>query len=102
VDRALRRHGRRLVDEQLVLRRLADALLDLFALAAMLSRISGSVENHGEGAGRAEREILRAYSAAARRRVRANLEGIDGPEDAALGVVADHVLEAGTYPWDNL
>jgi acyl-CoA dehydrogenase family protein 9 len=102
VDRALRRHGRRLVDEQLVLGRLADALLDLFALAAMLSRISGEVENHGEAAGRAEREILRAYSAGARRRVRANLEGIDGPEDAALGVVADHVLEAGTYPWDNL
>ncbi len=102
VDRALRHHGRRLVDEQLVLRRLADALLDLFALAAMLSRISGRVENHGEAAGRAEREILRAYSAAARRRVRANLEGIDGLEDTALGVVADHVIEAGTYPWDNL
>ena len=101
VDRALRRHGRALVDEQLVLRRLADGLIDLFAFAAMLSRISGSVENHGEVAGRAERELLRAFSAAAQRRVRSSLDGIDGVEDAALGVVADHVIEAGRYPWEG-
>jgi len=101
VDRALRRHGKGLVDEQLLLRRLAEALIDLFALAAMLSRISGSVENHGEAAGRAERGLLRAFSAAAQRRVRSSLEGIDGAEDAALGVVAEHVIEAGRYPWDG-
>jgi acyl-CoA dehydrogenase family protein 9 len=102
VDRALRRHGKRLVDEQLVLRRLADALGDLFAFAAMLSRISGSIENRGEAAVRAELEILRAFAAGAERRVQANLGGMDGPEDAALEVVAEHVLGAGKYPWDNV
>ena len=102
VDRALRRHGKELVDEQIVLRRLADALVDLFTFAAMLSRISGSVENHGEAAVRAELEILRAFAAGAERRVKANLEGVDGPEDSALEVVAGHVLEAGKYPWDNV
>jgi acyl-CoA dehydrogenase family member 9 len=101
VDRALRRHGKALVDAQLLLRRLADALVDLFAYAAMLSRISGSVENHGEAAARGERELLRAFSAGAERRVRASLSGIDGAEDAALGVVADQVIERGAYPWDR-
>ncbi len=102
VDRALRRHGEKLVDEQLVLRRLADALIDLFAYAAMLSRISGSIENHGEAAGRAERELLRAFAAGAGRRVKARLEGIDTAEDAALQEVAEHVLAAQKYPWDNV
>jgi len=102
VDRALRRHGRRLVDEQIVLRRLADALIDLFAYAAMLSRISGAIENHGDAAGSTERELLRAFAAGAERRVRSSLLGIDSPEDAALEEVAEHVLEARTYPWDNV
>ncbi len=102
VDRSLRRHGKALVDEQLVLRRLADALIDLFTYAAMLSRISGSIENHGEAAGRAELELLRAFAAGARRRVKASLEGIDTAEDAALQEVAEHVLAARKYPWDNV
>jgi alkylation response protein AidB-like acyl-CoA dehydrogenase len=100
VDRALRRHGGKLVDEQLALRRLADALIDLYAYAAMLSRISGTIENHGEAAGRGERELLRAFAAGARHRVRESLEGIDADEDAALQEVAEHVLTARKYPWD--
>jgi acyl-CoA dehydrogenase family member 9 len=99
VDRVIRRHGRRLVGEQLVLRRLADALVDLYAFAAMLSRISGSIENNGEAAGRAERELLRAFAARAQRRVRGNLEALDGPEDAALETVSRHLLETGGYPF---
>jgi alkylation response protein AidB-like acyl-CoA dehydrogenase len=100
VDRTLRRHGKRLVEEQLVLRRLADALVDLFAFAAMLSRVAGRLENHGEAAARPERELLRAFAVGAERRVTASLEGIDGPEDGSLGVVAEALLEAGKYPWD--
>jgi alkylation response protein AidB-like acyl-CoA dehydrogenase len=102
VDRSLRKHGKGLVDQQLVLRRLADALIDLFAYAAMLSRISGSIENHGEAAGRAERELLRAFAVGAGRRVKARLEGIDAAEDAALQEVAEHVLAARKYPWDDV
>ena len=100
VDRTLRRHGKRLVGEQLVLRRLADALVDLFAFAAMLARVAGRLENDGEAAALPERELLRAFAAGAERRVTANLDGLDGPEDASLGVVADALLEAGTYPWE--
>jgi alkylation response protein AidB-like acyl-CoA dehydrogenase len=101
VDRTLRRHGKDLVEEQLVLRRLADALVDLFAFAAMLARVAGRLENHGEAAARPERELLRAFAAGAERRVTAGLAGIDAPTDAALGVVADALLEAGKYPWEE-
>lgn len=102
VDRELRKHGEKLVHEQLVLRRLADALIDLFAFAAMLSRITGAIENHGEEAARPEREILRAFAAGAERRVMAGLDGMDGRADAALDVVASAALAAGKYPWDNV
>jgi alkylation response protein AidB-like acyl-CoA dehydrogenase len=101
IERALRRHGKRLIEEQLVLRRLADALIDLFAFAAMLSRISGSLENHGEAAAAPERELLRAFAFGAERRVTACLDGIDGPADGSLAAVADAVIEAGKYPWEG-
>lgn len=101
LDRALRRHGRRMVEEQPAARRLADAMIDLFALAAMLARVSGRIDDHGEAAATPEREVLRAFAGAASRRVRVGLAGLEDNDDAALQAVAGHLLDAGGYEWDN-
>ncbi len=101
-DRLLRRHGKRIVDEQLACRRLADAMIDLFALAAILARVSTRIEDHGETAAAPERDVLRAFAAEARGRVDAALAGIDADGERRLLVLGDHVLESGRYGWDNL
>jgi acyl-CoA dehydrogenase family member 9 len=101
-DKVLRRHGKKIVGQQLVTRRLADAMIDLFALGAMLARISTRIEDHGEAAAAVEKEILRAFSRQAQRRIEAGLGGIDASEDASVLAVASHVLEAGRYEWDNV
>lgn len=101
-DRTLRRHGKRIVEEQLACRRLADAMIDLFALAAMLARVSSRIEDHGEAAAARERELLRTFAAQAGRRVEGALGQLDDNEDAGVLALADHVLEAGGYGWDNL
>jgi acyl-CoA dehydrogenase family protein 9 len=101
-DRLLRRHGKKIVEEQLPTRRLADVMIDLFALAAMLARVSSRVEDHGEAATTVEREILRTFARQARRRVSASLASLDENEDANVDALASHVLETGRYAFDNI
>lgn len=101
-DRLLRRHGRKIVEEQLPTRRLADVMIDLFALAAMLARVSTRIEDQGEAATERELGILRTFARQSRRRVSASLSGLEENEDAGVDAVADHVLEAGRYTWDNI
>jgi alkylation response protein AidB-like acyl-CoA dehydrogenase len=101
-DRLLRRHGKRIVEAQLACRRLADALIELFALAAVLARVSTRIEDHGEAAAAGERQLLRALAAQARVRVESALAGAAGEGDRALLAVGDRVLVEGRYGWDNL
>jgi acyl-CoA dehydrogenase family member 9 len=101
-DRVLRRHGKTIVGQQLVTRRLADAMIDLFAVAAMLARVSSRIEDHGEAAAAVEKEILGAFSRQAARRIEAGLAGLEENEDRAVLSIANHVLEAGRYEWDNM
>jgi acyl-CoA dehydrogenase family member 9 len=101
-DRLLRRHGKKIVEAQLPTCRLADGMIDLFALAAILARVSTRIEDHGEAAAAMEKEILRTFARQARRRVAAALAEIDENEDASVEALASHVLEIGRYPWDNV
>jgi alkylation response protein AidB-like acyl-CoA dehydrogenase len=101
-DRLLRKHGKRIIGEQLATRRLADIMIDLFALAAILARVSTRLDDHGEAAAVTDREILRAFARQAKRRVDASFAGIDENEDAAVLGIAKHVLETGRYGWDSV
>ncbi len=101
-DRLLRKHGKKIIGQQLATARLADVLIDLFALAAILARVSTRIEDHGEAAAAQEREILRAFAKQAKRRIGVALEGIEENEDASVDALAGHVLEVGRYEWDNV
>jgi acyl-CoA dehydrogenase family protein 9 len=101
-DRILRKHGKKIIGEQLATRRLADIMIDLFALAAILARVSTQVDDHGEASAATDREILKAFARQAKRRVDASFAGIDENEDAAVLGIAKHVLETGRYGWDNV
>jgi alkylation response protein AidB-like acyl-CoA dehydrogenase len=102
-DRLIRRHGRKVVDAQLPVRRFADAVVDLFALAAVLARVSSRIEDHGEGAAVREREILRAFAAQATARVDASLAAASDPAtDERVAAVARDAIELGRYAFDNV
>ena len=101
-DRILRRHGKQIIGQQLVTRRLADIMIDLFGLAAVLSRVSTRIDDHGEAAAAVEREIARTYARQAKRRIDRAFASIDDNEDEQVKALAKHVLEVGSYPWDNV
>jgi alkylation response protein AidB-like acyl-CoA dehydrogenase len=102
VDRLLRRHGKKIVEEQLACRGLADAMIDLFAVAAVLARVSTRIEDHGEAAAERERDILRAFTAQALARVDASLAAADDGAERGVVALGDHAIELGRYGWDNL
>ena len=103
-DRLLRKHGKKIIEAQLPTKRLADVMIDLFALGALLARVSTRIEDHGEAAARMEREILRVFARQAKRRVDGAFATMDEAEneDAGVDALANHVLEAGRYTWDNI
>jgi alkylation response protein AidB-like acyl-CoA dehydrogenase len=100
VDKVLRKLGKKVVGSQLVSRALADAMIDLYTLAAVLARVSTRVEDHGEAATEREREICHAFATQARRRIRRSLATLDAPDEAGLLALGDHVAEVGKYGWD--
>jgi acyl-CoA dehydrogenase family member 9 len=101
-DRILRKHGKKIVDKQFALRRLADILVDIFVLACVLSRVNAAVEDKGvEGTAR-EREILTIFSVRARRRVRHLIRRIDDNDDEEVKALADDAFEREGFGWDTL
>jgi alkylation response protein AidB-like acyl-CoA dehydrogenase len=102
VDRLLRRHGKKIVEAQLACRRLADALVELFAFAAVLARVSTRIEDHGEAAAARELALVRALAAQARVRVDGALAGAASEGDRSLLAVGDQAIEEGRYGWDNV
>lgn len=102
VDKVLRKHGRKIIGKQLASRRLADAMVDLFALACTLSRVNSSLQELGEEKAAPEVQILEVLSGRVKRSVRQNFADIDRNEDESLKAVADHAFELEGYGWDTI
>jgi acyl-CoA dehydrogenase family protein 9 len=101
-DRILRKHGRNIIGKQFASRRLADIMIDLFALVCVLSRVDAAVKAAGVANASHEIEILEAFAQQVQRRIADNLERIDDNEDELLKGLAAHAVEVGKYAWDSL
>jgi alkylation response protein AidB-like acyl-CoA dehydrogenase len=101
-DRILRKHGGQVVGKQFATHRLADILIDLFVLSAVLSRVNSLVEEKGEDACAQELAILEIFAGRARRRMRSNLNRIDDNDDELVKLVADQAFQKEGYSWDTV
>jgi acyl-CoA dehydrogenase family protein 9 len=96
-EKALRAHGKGIVDREFVQERLSEAAGDLYALIACLSRANTRIRE--EGAEKARRDILltRTFGNAAWRRIRRFLHQVENNQDANLVRVSDLAYEQGGY-----
>jgi hypothetical protein len=101
-DRILRKHGKRIIGQQFDTRRMADVMIDLFSLAAVLSRVNAAVERDGKEKAARELEIARTFAHQAKRRTDSCFAGVDDNVDDGLRSLSAHVVELGRYPWDNV
>lgn len=102
VENTLRKHGRNIAEMQLVQGRVADAAIDLFALAACISRTTQAIERQGaEGAWR-QIEYTRVFAVEAERRLKHNIAGFEDNNDELRKDVAVRTYEDGRYALDIL
>ena len=94
VEWALRRHGREIIERQMVLERLADAVGDLFLMAAVVSRADSGCRLEAGVAAEAHATRARLVVNEAWRRVRRNLARVRAYPDNDVRVVAAEVLAA--------
>jgi acyl-CoA dehydrogenase family protein 9 len=100
-DAALRRHGRKIADQQHVQKRIADLVIDLFVGLCVLSRAQSLLEADPAQAPLVT-DIAKTFTRQARRRMARNVRGFEHNEDAAIESIAGAILERGGYPWDVL
>jgi acyl-CoA dehydrogenase family protein 9 len=102
VDRALRKHGGRIVEFQHIHSRVADVVIDLYALVACIARTSSVLEREVGGDPNRATLLCRAFAAQAHDRLRRNLRRVGSKDDDTLTEVAEALYEAGGYTREPL
>lgn len=101
-DRLLRRHGKKIIEKQLATARLADIMIHLYVLAAVLSRVTASVEKQGADAARMEISIAQAFASRTARLVQNSVAEIEHNADTQIKALADHAFELEKFAWDTI
>jgi alkylation response protein AidB-like acyl-CoA dehydrogenase len=99
-DRAIMRHRREIIDRQLVLERLANMAIELFATACVISRTQSLLDEKGEEAAERELSLCDLFCVESGLRFRANRVMMtvgNDTIDAKRRTVAGDVREAGGY-----
>lgn len=98
----LRRHGKKVIEKQFAMSRIANVVIDLFVGLAVLSRVSKMIEQRGSEACEHEIAIANTFSQQAKRRMNQNLRRIEKNEDEEVKSIANHIFDSGSFGWDVL
>jgi hypothetical protein len=81
---------------------MADVMIDLFVLAATLSRVTASIERLGVDKAAPEIEIAQVLTGQVRGRVGRNFRKLDSNDDELIKAIADRAYQSGRFDWDAL
>ena len=93
----LRKHGKDVVERQFQLKRLADAVADIYAQIAVLSRVSSIFEDQGVEPSGQERYIADTFCTRAASRVDGSLDRIERNDDERASAIAKLAYKRGEY-----
>jgi acyl-CoA dehydrogenase family protein 9 len=99
-DRAIVKHRKQIVDRQLVIERLANMAIELYATAAVKSRTQSLIDEHGVEGCERELALCDLFCVEAGRRFRSQRIALDGREedvDDRRRAIATSVREAAGY-----
>ncbi len=102
VDKVLRRHGKNISEMQFTQKRVADIAIDLYALAAVITRTTRAIERRGEEGARRELDLASVFASAAEKRLVENVAAFDKNDDELRKAVAAKTCADGGYPLDVL
>ena len=101
-ENVLRKHGREIAEMQYTQRRVADIAIDLYAIAACITRATRAIEKRGEEGARREIDLTSIYAAAAQQRMRQNIFSFQRNDDELRKAVASRAYSDHAYPFDIL
>lgn len=101
-QKVLRKHGKEIAEKQFVQKRIAEVAVDIYALAACLSRTTAAIEQKGEDGARREIDLTSGFAVLAQRRLWDKLKEMERDEDELLKQVAATGYADGGYPFDVL
>ncbi len=102
VENTLRRHGRDIQLMQFVQRRVADVAIDLYALAACMSRTTRAIEKSSTEGAKRQLEYTRVFSTEARVRLARNVAEFEHNNDELRKSIALSSYPDGRYMLDIL
>jgi acyl-CoA dehydrogenase family protein 9 len=96
-ESVLRTHRAKIVEREFAHKRLADAVADIYAQVAVLSRVSSILEDGAEQSAGQEGYLAETFCARAAGRVDDNLGQIEANDDERMSAVARSAYERGQY-----
>jgi acyl-CoA dehydrogenase family protein 9 len=96
-EASLRKHGKDIVNQGMTHKRLAEAVSDIYAQIAVLSRTSNIFEEQGVEASGQETFIAETFCERAERRVHSALEQVDRNDDDRMHSIARLAYKRGAY-----
>lgn len=100
-EAALTKHRKGIVDQQLILKRLADISMDLFTGFCVISRTAKLTSDNNPNADLA-RNLTKQFIHQAKRRINQNLRRLEKNEDQLLNETATKLVELEEYPFDTI
>jgi len=94
-EAAIMAHKKQLIDRQMLVERLSNMAIELFARACVLSRTQRLLRERGLEAMERELHLCDLFCVQSGRRFRENRENLQSPQDATRRAIAEHLREAG-------
>ena len=98
-ERVLVKFGKNIIDRQIIQLRLSNAMIDLYGMIAVLSRVDSLIEAKGEENCQREIRMCNTFCEQAWRRIRRNILMVDKNVDGDMLDIADHIIDQKKYPW---
>ena len=99
-EAVLRKHGREIAEMQFTQKRIAEMAIDLYAIAACISRTTRAIERRGEEGARREIDLTSIFTTAAQKRLRQNVHDFSRNDDELRKAVASRAYADRAYPFD--
>jgi hypothetical protein len=102
VEGLLRKHGKNIIGQQFLSKRVAEVAMDLFAGLCVISRVSHLLEKGDPAKLTDEVRIAKIFTHQAKRRMNQNLRRLERNEDGDVRALADSIFAGDGYRWDIL
>jgi acyl-CoA dehydrogenase family member 9 len=96
-EKLLREHRKEIVARQFQQKRLADAMADIYAQIAVLSRVSAIFDDQGVEPSGQERYIADTFCSRAAARVNSNFDQVEENDDERMTAIAKLAYKRGSY-----